>query len=584
MTGFLKGSEPESAKSLKKNVLAWVTKGRHTSGWEIVEITNGNITKHDNNTVRVWKCSQKLSMNSVDDLLKYVFEGGNLVLGVTPWGYLQIHGGSLETIPPYVFLKKVGIYLTEGYIDMNNPARVEENIAPEAHTGRSLKDLADGALEPSSDITRAIASIPEKDCAEVLMELGLCNIHCKPPTDQRPLDGKEMSRALLANVSLKRTCKVAPGVDHFPGNFSSPPPISCLELSIDSIFSEAHPVGAYLPAGGTLSIQALRGNLNGWRIQVGCHTDNLSHGNHKALKRWPDITVSCTLNDGTTEVSSSFGGSIYMWSPEGKRSVTIFLRNVVLSPIYRHSEDIAEWPKSRQNPGLWADFIGQHIMISVPSREIRDLEDPGKVMEFWDSVVAIHNDLKGDDISMKKKEWIVPDVQPSCGYMHSGYPIITHMDVASKSAKNFLMRAPANAMEQDHWGFFHELGHNMQESAWTFQGTGEVTCNIFTLNAMHHLFGIAPWDHPWLQNQKNKMKSYLAKGAAFQDWQRDPGVGLGIYAQLARDFGFKAYKTVFRQYKEEKPVLSTEQEKIDHWVMTFSQVVKQNLEIGRAHV
>ena len=31
------------------------------------------------------------------------------------------------------------------------------------------------------------------------------------------------------------------------------------------------------------------------------------------------------------------------------------------------------------------------------------------------------------------------------------------------------------------WGLYHELGHNHQNRDWTFDGTVEVTVNLFTL-------------------------------------------------------------------------------------------------------
>jgi hypothetical protein len=52
-----------------------------------------------------------------------------------------------------------------------------------------------------------------------------------------------------------------------------------------------------------------------------------------------------------------------------------------------------------------------------------------------------------------------------------------------------------------------------------------------------------------------------------------------LYAQLARDFGWNAYKTVFNIYDklpdECRP--KTQKEKDNMWMVTFSKVVKRNL-------
>lgn len=58
--------------------------------------------------------------------------------------------------------------------------------------------------------------------------------------------------------------------------------------------------------------------------------------------------------------------------------------------------------------------------------------------------------------------------------MHSGYPIMTHLDAAPRMVNLAALRSVGE------WGLFHELGHNHQADAWTFDGTVEVTCNLFS--------------------------------------------------------------------------------------------------------
>jgi len=56
------------------------------------------------------------------------------------------------------------------------------------------------------------------------------------------------------------------------------------------------------------------------------------------------------------------------------------------------------------------------------------------------------------------------------------------------------------------WGMFHELGHNFQDQMWTWNGTTEVTVNIFTLHAMEKICNIEPWFHPWLREHFDKAR------------------------------------------------------------------------------
>jgi hypothetical protein len=66
--------------------------------------------------------------------------------------------------------------------------------------------------------------------------------------------------------------------------------------------------------------------------------------------------------------------------------------------------------------------------------------------------------------------------------MHSGYPIVTGLDVATVT-NNYFVFNMTNLLANGHWGIFHEMGHNMQRGWWTFDGTTEVTTNIFSLKA-----------------------------------------------------------------------------------------------------
>lgn len=60
-------------------------------------------------------------------------------------------------------------------------------------------------------------------------------------------------------------------------------------------------------------------------------------------------------------------------------------------------------------------------------------------------------------------------MQPVAGYMHSGYPIVTHLDVCEKTCRECLYDID-NLRKNGSWGLFHEFGHNMQRGEWTFEG------------------------------------------------------------------------------------------------------------------
>jgi hypothetical protein len=211
---------------------------------------------------------------------------------------------------------------------------------------------------------------------------------------------------------------------------------------------------------------------------------------------------------------------------------------------------------------------------------VRDLEDPAKALRFWDAVLDADADLAARPRSRSRPERMCADVQISAGYMHSGYPIMTHLDAAAAMAD------PASVIADGRggagWGFFHELGHNHQESDWTFFGAGEVTCNLFTLYACETVCGTPIGEtreqctSAWMLDQTRK---HLADGADFEKWKASPFLGLIMYIQLQRAFGWDAYKRVFAEYRDlsedERP--KTDDEKRDQWLTRFSRAVGANL-------
>lgn len=168
------------------------------------------------------------------------------------------------------------------------------------------------------------------------------------------------------------------------------------------------------------------------------------------------------------------------------------------------------------------------------------------------------------------------------------------MDVSDPKAQSFIFNIDILEKEGA-WGLFHELGHNRQRSWWSkyilftynfkqnnfliiaFDGTGEVTVNIFTLYTMDTICHLQSWIHSWLNDQIPGTKKYIENGSNYNEWKEQPGVALFIYAQLIREYGWDNYKAVFRSYEKNQPKLNSNQDKIDHWIITFSQQVQHNL-------
>ncbi len=149
---------------------------------------------------------------------------------------------------------------------------------------------------------------------------------------------------------------------------------------------------------------------------------------------------------------------------------------------------------------------------------------------------------------------------------------MTHDDVATTFTDIVKLRGP-----KEPWGFYHELGHNFQQSAWTFPGTGEVTNNLFSLYGSQKLNGI---DHPWAMQPDKvaaRMKKYMADGAHFADWQADPALALIMYDQLRQAFGWEPFTKSFADYREQNLQPKGELAQHDTWMIEMSKNTGHNL-------
>jgi hypothetical protein len=69
-------------------------------------------------------------------------------------------------------------------------------------------------------------------------------------------------------------------------------------------------------------------------------------------------------------------------------------------------------------------------------------------------VVLTHHELRGTNVNDYRRERVVNDMQPSAGYMHSGYPIVTHLDCCQNEYEECIFDAK-KLKQKGCWGLFH---------------------------------------------------------------------------------------------------------------------------------
>ena len=158
---------------------------------------------------------------------------------------------------------------------------------------------------------------------------------------------------------------------------------------------------------------------------------------------------------------------------------------------------------------------------------------------------------------------------------------MAHMDQAARLVDAHHIATCQQDPTQSNWGFFHEVGHNHQNYDWTFDGTVEVTVNLFTLYVYEHLCGIRVADN-WRGDdafRARQLARYDFDDPDFEFWKREPFLALVMYQQLHQEFGWESFRRVFAEYRALAPAERprADADKRDQWLERYSRAVAHNL-------
>ena len=325
----------------------------------------------------------------------------------------------------------------------------------------------------------------------------------------------------------------------------------------------------------------------GYWVRVNGHVDNISK--RKRWDRMPHgISRRFAINSKKVEVANAFGGPIYIdvggtagGKALGLGNVKIMIERAIEAPMFILGQTTnAQWVAGiREYEGPYAEFVCDNLAFSVPSKWIRNLENPERLMKYWNDVVAYQDWVGGHEDLRTGPERINVDVQISVGLLHAGYPI-QGPTTASKGLVDYDKLAAGG-----NWGYFHELGHEMQRrpdkryrgwrNLYTFNGDVEVTVNIFSNIALEKMAPGAPksgwgWSAYPDEVMKRGIKS-VAKGGNFDSKNPYP-----YYFQLADCLGWETYRAVLQGYNHDQlnnpsALPKTNEQKKDQWLIRFSK-------------
>ncbi|XP_062956184.1 TRPM8 channel-associated factor 2-like [Cynocephalus volans] len=560
-----------------------------------------SLVPHLTSDLRVY-CCKAYSDREAKKIQEFVAEGGGLLIGGQAWWWASQNPGrsTLASFPGNLILNCFGLSilaqtLSTGSFSVPTPEMrsyhfrkaLSEFQALLNHEGGNLgksylaKLGVDGAafLQIPAEGVPAYVSL-HRLLRKMLQRSGLPAVSRKHPVARDSREAAVLCLATELAHSGTDCSQLAQGLRTWTcssSRYLSEQPIT-VEINGTNPGNGSCWVstGLYLPEGQNAEISLSDAAASaGLKVQIGCHTDNLAKASK--LSRAPVVTHQCCMDRTKRSISCLWGGLLYVIVPKGSQlgPVSVTIKNAVPAPYYKLGKtSLEEWRRNiRENPAPWGELATDNIILTVPTANLQTLEDPGPLLRLWDEMLQAIARLAAQPFPFRRPERIVADVQISAGWMHSGYPIMCHLESVQALISEMSMRS------RGLWGPVHELGHNQQRHGWEFPPhTTEATCNLWSVYVHETVLGIPrSRAHPALSPpvREKRIKAHLGKGAPLRDWNM--WTALETYLQLQEAFGWEPFTQLFADYQTLSHLPKDKAGKMNLWVKKFSEAVQKNL-------
>ncbi len=545
-------------------------------------------------------------------LQAFVQRGGTLITSGLAWGWLQLNPGrTIFEHPGNRVLVEMGLAFADGTMDGDRdnryPVQVREHATGKddidaiARITRGEKEVSsqriNGVLERTRLALRTLTPEQSRRMLGLHQLMAESGDAIKASFARMKEHGLRPSRDPLALLACEmfvtesfelppRQVTAHPSAAAFPGLIPADADRSERAVEIDTTIPGWRATGLFVPAGELVRVK-IDDQLasTGLRLQIGAHLDPALR---PPLRRLPRVTREFAVSSSETEIASAVGGLLYLVVPPDFSHATVRLTvsGAVQAPHFVLGKTtLQEWRDSiRTAPGTWGELESKEIALTVPSDLLRTMDDPQRLLELWDRIVHAQASLEPRRLNGlgDRQARYVPDPHVSWGYMYA--PADRPLTIPTSAAKNLVDADMLSTnSDGDAWGLFHELGHWHQNDMWTFDGTGEVTVNIFTLYTIDKICGLpsanAREDVFTPDKMLDTMRRHVAQGSPFGKWKSDPFLALTMYVQLQQAFGWEVYRQVFAQYRElpadQRPRRDEDQR--DKWMVMMSRQIGRDL-------
>ena len=535
---------------------------------------------------------------------EFVANGGGLITGGHAWWWGRDRDDEVQNFPGNHTLRPFGIIVTgdtsnDGAYDLAGVPATELHHAAcaldalvEDRNAGGLSDAERGLAATAAG--QAVSSLPIdspyfEDAARFAADIG----PIIPTLDDPVRPAEEAVDALALRVQIRLALdapageiEAHPAGDDFPGPVDAAAERVSRTLTVNGdyegypqayAFSSAEAAvwrstGLYAAPGDPITVTVdERFTHAGVGVRIGAHSDELW-----GLEEWrrvPRLTRHQILEEPETTIANGFGGPIYVtvrWGASlGPIEVTV--DGAVDAPLFVPGESGDDWAASTSVP--WVEFDAGELVVSLPTAGAQGMDDADGLSVFWADVLAAAGQLSGFDAPRERPERIVLDRQISAGWMHSGYPIMGHLESTTE------MTTLADLTSTGAWGPFHELGHNHQWIDWVLPGTTETSCNLWSIFISENVAGVDRGD-------AHEAVSASAREGRIADWKANPDfanwsvwVALETFLQLQEEFGWELFTELFHEYRAipdaNRP--ADDNARIQEWVVRSSRTAGMDL-------
>ena len=277
------------------------------------------------------------------------------------------------------------------------------------------------------------------------------------------------------------------------------------------------------------------------------------------------IVKSTLLKQGENRIMSEHGGLIYVRHTGVKNAHQAelqFVKGHKQAPFYQKGKTSKEdWKKMLEEYRYSPDAVlfGEKAILVVSRSKalLYAAYNQDELLNVAEQIQRYEEEISGMDSSSPVHEpkscnfLMVESDDPN--YYMAAWNNGTFYNSTNSSAYMILF----DPAKMNSWGPWHELGHHHQQSAYKWNGLGEVTVNIYSLYVEKKM-GQTPSrlkkDGTW-----PKIRTYLNQtGTKNYDEIEDLFTKLGMFHQLTMAYGDDFYKKLHKEAREEKPTNSTD--------------------------